>query len=147
VHDALIKQFEKEKLSSVKANILTTLGELKVVKFSSELKQIACGSDNQLALRADVALSTIYGESMNEEERKKIALRLCHLASSPTTSNSESIIEEKRLVAVGLRNLKVDEDKVIETLLQLLEYSDESVRSVAGKALSIIQSKSDPSTE
>ena len=54
-----MKQYKEERVSKVKAAILTTLGELKAVELSSELKQIAYGSDNQMAIRAEVALSTI----------------------------------------------------------------------------------------
>ena len=128
-----MNQYKKERFPKVKAAILTTLGELKAVELSSELKQIAYGSDNQMAIRAEVALSTMNGESMSEDERRKSSLRLCQLVST-------AMSEERRLVAVGLRNLKIgDEPEVFDTLMRLLQDENASVRLEAGRTLTVVQ--------
>ncbi len=128
-----MKQYKEERYPKVKAAILTTLGELKAVELSSELKEIAYGSDNQMAIRALVALSTMNFESMSEDERKESALRLCGLASLAMT-------EERRLMAIGLRNLKIgDEQEVFDTLMRLLQDSNARVRLEAGRTLTTIQ--------
>ena len=133
MNDALMKQYKEEHYSKVKAAILTTLGELKAVELSSELKQIACGSDDQMVIRAEVALSTMNGESMSEDERNESAFRLCRLAST-------IMAEERRLMAVGLRNLKIgDETEVFDTLMRLLQDENANVRLEAGRTLTVVQ--------
>ncbi len=133
INKALINQYKKERFPKVKAAILTTLGDLKAIELSSELKQIASGSDNQMAIQAEVVLSTMNGESMNENQRK--ALRLCQLGSTAMT-------EERRLLAVGLRNLKIgDEQEVFDTLMRLLQDENARVRLEAGRTLTAIQLK------
>ncbi len=133
INKALINQYKEERLPKVKAAILTTLGDLKATELSSELKQIASGSDNQMAIQAEVALSTMNGESMSEDERRESSLRLCQLASTAMT-------EERRLIAVGLRNLKIgNEQKVFDTLMTMLQDENARVRLEAGRALTVIQ--------
>jgi len=133
VNEALMKQYKAERVPKVKASILTTLGDLKAVELSSELKKIASGDDNRMAIRAEVALSTMNGESMSEDERRKSALRLCQLVST-------AMAEERRLVAIGLSNLKIgDEQEVLETLLKLLQDENASVKLEAGRTLTVIK--------
>ena len=136
VHDALMEQYKKERYPKVKAAILTTLGELKAVKYISQLKQISNESDYQMAIRAQVSLSIMNGESMSLEERRESSLKLCQLMSLATST----MIEERRLIAVGLRNLKVeDENEVFETLMKLLQDQNGDVRLEAGKTLALLK--------
>ena len=132
VNEALINQYKKERDPKVKAAILTTLGELKAVEFVHQLKEIASGSDNQMAIRALVSLSTMNRESMTLDERRESSLRLCELVSS-------SMVEERRLVCIGLRNLRIGDDQVSQTLMKLLQDSNASVRLEAGKTLTVLQ--------
>ena len=133
VNEALFNQYKKEQYPKVKAAILTTLGELKAVEFISQLKEIASGSDNQMVIRALVSLSTMNGESMALNERRKSSARLCELASS-------AMVEERRLVCIGLRNLRIgDDDQVSQTLMKLLQDLNASVRLEAGKTLTVLQ--------
>ena len=119
----------------MKAAILT-LGEQKAVKYIPQLKQISNESDHQMEIRAQVSLSTINGESMSLEERRESSLKLCQLMSSTISTTSE----ERRLIAVGLRNLKVeDESEVFETLMKLLQDENGDVRLEAGKTLTVLK--------
>ena len=132
VNEALFNQYKKERYPKVKAAILTTLGELKAVEFISQLKEIASGSDNQMVIRALVSLSTMNGELMTLDERRKSSARLCELASS-------AMVEERRLVCIGFRNLRIgDDDQVFETLMRLLQDGNASVRLEAGKAITFL---------
>ena len=80
-----------------------------------------------MTTRALVSLSTMNGESMTLDERRKSCSRLCELASS-------AMVEERRLVCTGLRNLRIgDDNQVFETLMRLLQGSNASVRLEAGK--------------
>ena len=135
VHDALMEQYKKERNPKVKAAILTTLGELKAVKYIPQLKQISNESDHQMAIRAQVSLSIMNGESMSLEERRESSLKLCQLMSLTTST----MIEERRLIAVGLRNLKVEDRKVFETLMKLLQDQNGDVRLEAGKTLTLLK--------
>ena len=136
VHDALMEQYKKDRIPKVKAAILTTLGELKAVQYTSQLKQISNESDHQMAIRAQVSLSIMNGESMSLEERRESSLKLCQLMSSTTST----MIEERRLIAVGLRNLKVeDKMEVFETLMKLLQDQNGDVRLEAGKTLAVLK--------
>ena len=133
VHDALMEQYKEEQFPKVKATILTTLGELKAVKYIPQLKQISNESDHQMAIRAQVSLSTMNGESMSLEERRESSLKLCQLTTS-------TMSEERRLIAVGLRNLKVeDENEIFETLMKLLRDENGDVRLEAGKTLTVLK--------
>ena len=133
VNEALINQYKKERVPKVKAAILTTLGELRAIEFISELKEIASGSDNELAIRALVSLSTMNRQSMTLDERRESSLRLCQLVSS-------SMVEERRLVCIGLRNLGIgDDDQVFQTLLKLLQDENATVRLEAGKTLTLLR--------
>jgi HEAT repeat protein len=133
VNEALFNQYKKERNPKVKAAILTTLGELKAIEFISELKGTSSGSDNQLAIRALVSLSTMNRQSMTLDERRESSLRLCQLVSS-------SMVEERRLVCIGLRNLGIgDDDQVFQTLLKLLQDENATVRLEAGKTLTLLQ--------
>ena len=133
VNEALFNQYKSDLDPKVKAAILTTLGELKAIEFISQLNEIASGSNSQIAIRALVSLSTMNGESMTLDERRKSSLRLCQLISS-------AMIEERRLVCIGLRNLRIgDEDQVLETLLRLLQDENATVRLEAGKTLTVLQ--------
>ena len=136
VHDALMKQYKKERYPKVKAAILTTLGELKAVEYTSQLKQISTESNHQMAIRSQVSLSIMNGESMSMEERRESSLKLCQLISSTTSTMNE----ERRLIAVGLRNLKVgNENFVFETLMKLLQDQNGDVRLEAGKTLTVLK--------
>ena len=136
VHDALMEQYKKESFPKVKAAILTALGELKAMKCIPQLKQISTESNNQMAIRAHVSLSTMNGESMSLEERRQSALKLCQSISSTTSTMSE----ERRLIAVGLRNLKVeDKREVFETLMKLLQDENGDVRLEAGRTLTVLK--------
>ena len=130
-----MEQYKKERYPKVKAAILTTLGELKAVEYTSQLKQISTESDHQMAIRAQVSLSTMNGESMSLEERRESSLKLCQLMSLTTST----MIEERRLIAVGLRNLKVEDRKVFETLMKLLQDDNGDVRLEAGKTLTVLK--------
>ena len=131
-----MKQYKEERNPKVKAAILTTLGELKAVRYTSQLKQISTESNHQMAIRAQVSLSIMNGESMNMEERRESSLKLCQLISSTTSTMSE----ERRLIAIGLRNLKVeDESEVFETLMKLLQDQNGDVRLEAGKTLTVLK--------
>jgi len=135
VHDALMEQYKEERNPKVKAAILTTLGELKAVQYTSQLKQISTESNHQMAIRAQVSLSIMNGESMSLEERRESSLKLCQLMSLTTST----MIEERRLIAVGLRNLKVEDRKVFETLMKLLQDQNGDVRLEAGKTLTVLK--------
>ena len=135
VHDALMEQYKKERIPKVKAAILTTLGELKAVKYTPQLKQISNESDYQMAIRAQVSFSIMNGESMSLEERRESSLKLCQLMSLTTST----MIEERRLIAVGLRNLKVEDERVFETLMKLLQDENGDVRLEAGKTLTVFK--------
>ena len=135
VHDALMEQYKKERNPKVKAAILTTLGEQKAVKYIPQLKQISNESDHQMAIRAQVSLSIMNGESMSLEERRESSLKLCQLMSLTTST----MIEERRLIAVGLRNLKVEDRIVFETLMKLLQDENGDVRLEAGKTLTVLK--------
>src|SRR6185437_15777211 len=100
-----MERYKKERSSKVKAAILTTLGELKAVKYIPQLKQISNESDHQMAIRSQVSHSIMNGESMSLEERRESSLKLCQLMSLTTST----MIEERKLIAVGLRNLKVED--------------------------------------
>ena len=131
-----MEQYKKETFPKVKAAILTTLGELKAVQYTSQLKQISTESNDQMAIRAQVSLSIMNGESMNMEERRESSLKLCQLISSTTSTMNE----ERRLIAVGLRNLKVgNENFVFETLMKLLQDENGDVRLEAGKTLTVLK--------
>ena len=136
VHDALMEQYKEEGNPKVKAAILTTLGELKAVKYIPQLKQISNESDHQMAIRAQVSLSIMNGESMNMEERRESSLKLCQLMTLTTSTMNE----ERRLIAVGLRNLKVEnESEVFEALMKLLQDQNGDVRLEAGKTLTVLK--------
>ena len=83
-----------------------------------------------------MSLSMMIEEStMSKEERRDSSLKLCQLSSLPTITP-----EGRRLIAVGLRNLKVeDESDVLETLLKLLQDEDLNVRLEAGKTLTVLK--------
>ena len=130
-----MEQYKREKFTKVKAAILTTLGELKAVQYTSQLKQISTESNHQMAIRAQVSLSIMNGESMNMEERRESSLKLCQLMSLTTST----MIEERRLIAVGLRNLKVEDKIVFETLMKLLQDQNGDVRLEAGKTLTVLK--------
>ena len=67
---------------------------------------------------------------MSMEERRESSLKLCQFISSTTSTMNE----ERRLIAVGLRNLKVgNENLVFETLMKLLQDENGDVRLEAGK--------------
>ena len=70
---------------------------------------------------------------MNLDERRELSLKLCQLVST-------SMNEERRLIAIGLRNLKVeDEQQVFEILLKLLGDENSIVRLEAGKSLTMLK--------
>jgi len=130
-----MEQYKKEQSPTVKAAIISTLGELKATKYIPQLKQISSESNNELSIRALVSLSMMIGESMNNEERRESSLKLCQLSSLPTITP-----EGRRLIAIGLRNLKVSYEKqVLETLLKLLQDEDLNVRLEAGKTLTVLK--------
>ncbi len=130
-----MEQYKRERYGKVKAAIISTLGELNATKYIPQLKQISSESNNELSIRALVSLSMMIGESMSEEERRESSLKLCQLSSLPTITP-----EGRRLIAVGLRNLKVeDESDVLETLLKLLQDEDLNVRLEAGKTLTVLK--------
>ena len=130
-----MEQYKKERFGKVKAAIISTLGELKATKYIPQLKQISSESNNELSIRALVSLSMMIGESMNNEERRESSLKLCQLSSLPTITP-----EGRRLIAIGLRNLKVeDENQVFQTLLKLLQDEDLNVRLEAGKTLTVLK--------
>ena len=55
-------------------------------------------------------------------------------------SASSVMVEERRLVCIGLRNLRIrDDDQVLETLMRLLQDSNASVRLEAGKTITFLR--------
>jgi hypothetical protein len=133
-----MNQYKIEKYSQVKAAILTTLGELKSTKYSSELKEISNNlNDYQMAIRAKLSLITIFVDSMNLDERKESAQRICELITKMT---SPSMSEERKLVAIGLKYLKIEDEIIVfETLLKLLQDDNSSVKLEAGKTLTTLK--------
>lgn len=89
-----------------------------------------------MAIRAQVALSTMMVDSMNEEEKRESALKICQLVS--TTINLPEMTEERRLATIAFRNLKVKDEQVLKTLLLLLQDEDSNVRLESGKSMTVL---------
>ena len=82
-------------------------------------------------LNVNRSIATIFGSAFFHAF--PFSMSICELASSP-------MIEERRLVCIGLRNLRIgDEDQVFETLMRLLQDSNASVRLEAGKTLTVLR--------
>jgi hypothetical protein len=126
----VLSHLSHEKTPEVKAEIATTLGESSSPIAISALHNLAGNSNDMIARRAIVSLAK--SAKLPIEEKNALALRLC------TISEKDSI-EEKQLVAVGLRNLKIVEPVIIEKLLGLLEDEDGAVRLEAGRSLGVLK--------
>ena len=130
--NALINQIEKENDLSVKAEMITTLGEMgeRAIK---TLERYSNDTNPQISRRSLVSLSKMNKISEIQQQSKMTALKICN-----ELLESDSI-EEKKQVCYGLRYLKVTGEIIMKKLLNLLSDKDGSVKLEAAKTLNILQ--------
>jgi hypothetical protein len=135
VISALINRIEEETVLTVKAEIITTLGEICTLadEVVPVLQGLTIDTNTMIVRRAMVSLVKIVVNNQTFEDKKMFALRLC--AELKQSDNAE----EKKQVVIGLRYLKVNDPEVVQILFALLADQDKEVSFEAGKTIAALQ--------